>query len=376
MPTRLAPAGAPVDEPRRAATPPDETHPTGSWHALTWLAWALAAAATVQLAPSPVYVAVVIGVAALMVEVYARPGPLARAFPTLVTVGVVFALVRVLLTAATTHGGAGPVIVTLPDATLPELLGGFTVGGTVELAVVLRAAAEGFAIVGLMAVFGAFNTNASHYELVQAAPRAFYEVGLVVTVALAFVPSTVAAVHAVREADRARTGGRVVRRGRLVRLLVPIIETGMERAVSLAESMDARGFARGGPAPRDRLAGWCGAASLLALVGAFVALVGRNDPAAVACSSLGVVGLVAAVALASVGTRRARYRPRRLTRGDWLVIGISGLTPAAIVLLDLAGDTSLRWTASTPLAWPTFHLLPALALACLLAPLLPLRRPR
>src|SRR5207253_8636159 len=109
----------------------------------------------------------------------------------------------------------------------PRMLGGFRVGGTVVLPVVLQSATEGFAVVGIMAVFGAFNAVVSHYELVRAAPRAFFEPGLVLTVALAFVPSTVAAVSAVREADRARTGGRVVRRGRLVRLTVPILETGM-----------------------------------------------------------------------------------------------------------------------------------------------------
>ena len=41
-----------------------------------------------------------------------------------------------------------------------------------------------------------------------------------------------------------KAGGRVVRRGRLVRLTVPILESGLERAMALAESMDARGFAR------------------------------------------------------------------------------------------------------------------------------------
>ena len=60
--------------------------------------------------------------------------PFARAFPILVTVGVVFALVRVALTAATTHTNAGPVLFTTPDFTLPTILGGFTVGGPIERA--------------------------------------------------------------------------------------------------------------------------------------------------------------------------------------------------------------------------------------------------
>ncbi len=214
-----------------------------------WLVWALAAATCVQLAPSPVYVALVIGIASVAVSIHARPGPYARAFPLLLAVGAFFAVVRMVLTVVTTHG-VGDVLFTTPHFGLPQLLGGFTVGGTVELQVMLQSLAEGFAIVGVMGVFGAFNSVVSHSELVESTPRAFFELGLVIVVGLAFVPSTLAAIHDVREADRARTGGRVVRRGRLLRQVVPVLELGLERAVTLAESMDSRGFAARARAPR------------------------------------------------------------------------------------------------------------------------------
>jgi energy-coupling factor transport system permease protein len=329
-----------------------------------WLAWALAAGAAAQLAPSPVYVALVIAVAALVVSAYGLDTPFSRAFPTLLGVGIAFALLRTVLTVATTHGGAGPTIVTTPQFALPDALGGFAVGGSIELPILLHSAVEGFVIVGMMAVFGAFNAVVSHYELVQSAPRAFYELGLVIIVALAFVPSTIGAIHSVREADRARTGGRVVRRGRL--------ETGMERAVGLAESMDSRGFGRGRASRREELSGWCGFGSLLALGGAFVALVGRAQRAAVALGLAGAIGLAVAVLAASSQTRRVRYRARRLTRGDRVMIAVSLAAPAALALLTVAGDGSLTWSAS-PLRWPTFHVLPALAIGLLLAPLA--RRP-
>ena len=265
-----------------------------------------------------------IGIASLAVSIHARPGPYARAFPLLLAVGTLFAVVRMLLTVATTHG-VGDVLFTTPHFGLPQLLGGFTVGGSVELPIMLQSLAEGFAIVGIMGVFGAFNSVVSHSELVQSTPRAFYEVGLVVVVGLAFVPSTLSAIHDVRDADRARTGGRVVRRGRLLRQVVPVLELGLERAVTLAESMDARGFARGGASPRDRAAGWWGVASLLMLGGAFVALVGSADTVAAVLGLAGAGGLVAAILLASSGTRRVRYRPRRMRLADWLVAAAVGV---------------------------------------------------
>jgi energy-coupling factor transport system permease protein len=342
--------------------------PRPTWHAGVWLVWALAAAACIQLAPNPVYVALVIGIASLAVSIHARPGPYARAFPILLAVGVLFAVVRTVLTVATTHG-VGDVLFTTPHFGLPQLLGGFTVGGSVELPIILQSLAEGFAIVGVMGVFGAFNAVVSHSELVQSTPRAFYEVGLVVVVALAFVPSTLSSIADVRDADRARTGGRIVRRGRLVRQIVPVLELGLERAITLAESMDARGFARAGASPRDRAAGWWGVASLLMLGGSFIALIGQSDTVASILGLGGAVGLGAAILLASSGTRRARYRPRRMSAVDWCLAASTLLAPVAMATCSLVGDSSLVWFAN-PLTWPALHIAPALALLPLLAPVM------
>jgi energy-coupling factor transport system permease protein len=334
---------------------------TGSerpYHAVTWLVWALAGTTAVQVASSPVYVVIVVGIAWLMVSAYGLSGPFARAFPILLTLGVVFAFMRVALMALTTHSGLD-VLFTVPSFTLPDFLGGFTVGGSIELPVVLQAANEGLVIIGVIAVFGAFNAVTSHYELVQAAPRAFYEVGLIIVVALAFVPSTVAAV-------------RVVRRGRLLRQLVPVLECGLERAVNLAESMDSRGFAHGGASPRDKAAGWCGVGSLVALASAFVALIARSTTLAAVLGLTGVAGLLIAIRLASAGEARVRYRPRRMTRADYLVCAGSVATPVALAIISLAGDGSLSW-ATSPLHWPALHVAPVVALVGLMTPLL--RRP-
>lgn len=348
---------------------------TSPLHAATWLVWAVAAAASVQLAPSPVYVALVIVACVLVVDSHRLDATLSRAFPILVALGVAFAVLRVLLTTLTTHGGpTSDVWATVPAATLPRLLGGFTVGGTIEGQVVLQSAAQAFAVVGILAAFGAFNAVASHHELLQAAPRAFHEPGLIVTVALAFVPSTMAAVAAAREADRARTGGRVVRRGRLVRLTVPIVESGLERAMALAESMDARGFARLSRGRRDAMAGWLGLASMLALGGAFLALVGHASAWAIGTGTAGLVGLVGAVVLSSQAAPTARYRPRRITRVD-VEIGVASLlAPAGLILVDSLGNDTLTW-APYPVTFPSFSLWPALCLATLAVPaLVPLAR--
>ncbi len=195
------------------------------------------------------------------------------------------------------------------------------------------------------------------------------------TVALAFVPSTIESVGAVREADRARTGGRSIRRGRLLRSVVPVLERGMERAVALSESMDARGFGFEGSTRGDFYAGWCGLGALLALAGAFVALVGRARPAAIGLGLAGVVLLVLAAAFASGHTRdRRRYRHRRMTTADWAMAGGALAAPLILGLLGFGGEDSLTWVPS-PLRWPTFEPLVALALIPLLVPLVRTPRP-
>ena len=207
----------------------------------------------------------------------------------------------------------------------------------------LQSLAEGFAIVGIIGVFGAFNAVVSHHELRrQSHPAAFHEAGLVVDRrALAFVPvDDRRRSHDVREADRARTGGESCAAGAWSAQVVPVLETGLERAVTPGR---VDGLAGLRPRPRQaarstaRLGG--GLVALLALGGAFVALVGRGSHARGGPGRRRRLGLlVAAVALASgvdagsatdraalradrrrssLGTRRSRRRPggRRRRRG-------------------------------------------------------------
>lgn len=336
-------------------------------HALTWAAWALAALVCVQLAPSPLYVVVVVAISFLVVEVHGGRSPLARAFPVLVALSLGFVAVKIVINALTVHAGAAALF-TLPSFTVPSWLGGYPVGGSVETAVVLRAAVEGFVVVGVVAAFAAFNAVVSHYELVQMAPRAFHEPGLVVVVALAFVPSVVGAALAVREADRARTGGVVVRRGRLVRLAVPVLERGMEKALALAESMDARGFGRAAAAGSERVAAWCGVAALGALAAAFLALVGQARAVGFALGGLAAVLLVVAIAAASRASVRTRYRPRRPRAADWAVIAACVAAPAILAAIRATSPGLLVWDPAPPLRLPGFAPLAGLAFALLLAP--------
>ena len=347
-------------------TAPEQTVDRPTLHAATWIVWAAAAVVSVQLAPNVLYASLVLLTTVLVVEVHGRRTGLARAFPVFVALGASFGLLRVVLTVATTHGIGTP-IATVPHFDLPQLLGGFRVGGTIERQVLWQALADAFIIVVVIAVFGAWNAVVSHHEVLQSTPRAFHELGLVVTIALAFVPSTIAALRASRESDRARTGGAIVHRGRLVRHAVPVLESGMERAVALAESMDARGFGHRPAGRGERIAAAGTLGGLLGLGGAFVALVGGAHLAAAISGGVGLALLVVAIATASSAAKRVRYRPRRLTALDVRVMAIVVVAPLGLALLGSLGDHSLSWVP-TGTSFPPFHPLVVVALLALVAP--------
>lgn len=110
------------------------------------------------------------------------------------------------------------------------------------------ASLEGLRLAVLLAVYGAFNSVSDPYRFLKLAPRRFHEASLAAALALSIAPRTIAAVGRVREAQRLR-GIYVSHRRAIPALAVPVLATGMEEAMTLAESMEARGHGRG---PRSR----------------------------------------------------------------------------------------------------------------------------
>jgi len=343
-------------------------------HPGVWALWGVAAVVSIQVAPNPVYVAAVLGSCGAVVLARGRPGPLARAFPMLLVVGAAFALIRVVLAGLTTRGN-GPVLLTLPSAELPAIAGGFTIGGAIDGGVLARAAAEGFVILGIMAVCGAFNAVVDHHQLLRLVPRAYAEMGVALSVAIAFVPEFITAASTAAEADRARTGGVTVRRGRIRRLAGPIVERALDQAIALAESMDSRGFGRDPASSADRRATAAGVAGLLAIAAGLAVLTTGESAVAAALVAVGALVVGGGVIAASRSSKRTRHRVLKPTRRDLALALVVVAAPALLVALGIAGDGTLRWLADDT-RWPPSTALPILAIALLAAPAYTGRAPR
>jgi energy-coupling factor transport system permease protein len=185
-------------------------------HPAAWLVWATCAGLVTFATTDPFYLATVVAASWFVYAAQRIPGPTARSFRVFAIAGVVTLCIRTALVVFT----------------------------TIDPASVAYAALEGARLATLLIVFGTFNAVTDPFGVVRLAPRRFHEPALAAALALSIAPRTVAMVTRVREAQRLR-GIHVGRWRSLPSLAVPVLETGMEEALTLAESMDARGHGRG-----------------------------------------------------------------------------------------------------------------------------------
>jgi len=254
-------------------------------HPAAWLTWVTCAAGVTLTTTNPFYLLPVAAAAFVVQAACALAGPARRAFWIFVRFGVVAMVTRTAL-----------------------VLFGPVDGGSVAAALL-----EGLRLAVLLAVFGTFNGVLEPARILRLAPSRFHEPALAATLALSIAPRMIDAVAKVREAQRVR-GLTIGRLRSLPALAVPVLETGMEEAVTLAESMDSRGHGRGRrtayrPESWDAAAIAVVAASVIALV-AFAAA-GRAGTGDLAPSTFPLMwpdaspALVGAVLLLAVPAVRA-----------------------------------------------------------------------
>jgi energy-coupling factor transport system permease protein len=218
--------------------------------------------------------------------------------------------------------------------------------------------------------------------LLRFVPPAFYHAGLVLTIGLAFIPQTVLGFQEIWEAQRIR--GHQPRAARdLLPLIGPLLTTGLERAVQLAESLEARGLGyvaheqpdgRGGVTPPlppwlaqlGLLLGGLGLGSALFSLGYW----GRG-PWILALGLAGAAVLVGTLRRLTPSGQRTRYRRLGWARQDLALVGISLVGIALLGLVVALRPLALFYTPYLRLSWPLFEAWLGIAYLLLLAPLTP-----
>lgn len=302
----------------------------------------LAAAATVT--TNPLLLLIIVGVAAVTVSLRRSDHPWSRSFRLYLAFGLVIVVIRVLFRVLLGGGYGTVVLLDLPEIPLPDWVAGIRLLGPVTLESVLAGLYDGLRLATIVICVGAANSLANPKRLLKSMPPALYEIGTAIVVAVALLPQLADSLRRVRAARQLRgvPGGRL---GRLRGVVVPVMEDALERSMSLAAGMDARGYGRAGDltAAQRRTTGTL---MLTGLVGICVGTYSLLDQTAprwlVLPGLLGGVGL-AALGFWSAGRRvqRSRYRPDRWRAAE-VGVALSGAAVAVGVLGVLRGDPLLH----------------------------------
>ena len=382
------------------ACPPPLDQSGGSYHATAWVLWLLAALTTIALTQNPLYLVVAI----LMVSVnylgLSRSAPTAHQWGALLRLGLALVLLTATLNLLSVSTGDTRLftlptlrweLITLPQQ--PPLA--IQLGGPATLEGLVYGLTTGLALIGVLLTFATFNALVDHYQLLRATPRFLYQSAIVTSIAITFVPQMVAAQREIREAQALR-GHRFRGIRDLAPLFVALLAEGLERSITLAESMEARGF---GGQPLPAAPGTVGAGrskesalwawpltdrsllgkSVIALAltvlvsGAFALSYFPQKALGGATLLIGGAMLLVALWMIGQGVQRSRYRRDRWRRRDTLVAVTSTITMLVILIIWATHRSLLTFYPYPRVTWPSFNPFIGLTLSLLAAPALTAR---
>ncbi|MBN1657405.1 MAG: energy-coupling factor transporter transmembrane protein EcfT [Anaerolineae bacterium] len=338
-----------------------------SFHTGAWVAWLAAAALPAFTVRNPLYLVLILGAAGIVFAALGRRSVAGQAWGGFVRVGLFFVGVAVVFNALSVHTG-DLVLVRLPER-WP------IVGGPITGEAMIAGAVNGLGLLTILVVFATFNAVVDHYQLLRATPAFLFQAGVVLSIAITFVPQMVLSAREIREAQRIR-GHRFRGVRDLLPLVMPLLASSLERAIRLAETMEARGFGGAVEAASRRAA----IGAQIGILGALLALLAGLGLAAyrpslahwgwlLAGSGVLLLGLV--FYLQGRRVRQTRYRRQPWQVRDVAVLIASAAVVAAVVFTRLEAPGVLVYSPYPPgLLLPPFEPVTGAALVLLAMPAL------
>jgi energy-coupling factor transport system permease protein len=199
--------------------------------ARAWLIWLLATAVSTMLIRNPLYLIIVLLAVQVVAVMCGGRGTAVRF--SLWRIGLTILLFSTLFNFLFVHVGA-TVLWRWP-------LSWPYIGGAMTVEAAVFGVINGLVLLTLLATFLAFNTIVPVSDLVRLIPAAFRDLGVVLLIALTYVPETIEHWQRIREAQAIR--GHQVKGIRDFRpIFIPLLIGGLERAMALAEAMVSRGY--------------------------------------------------------------------------------------------------------------------------------------
>jgi energy-coupling factor transport system permease protein len=197
--------------------------------------------------------------------------------------------------------------------------------GAVGVQALLGGATDGLRLAAIILSIGMASSLANPRTLLKSTPSALYEIASAISVAINLAPQMISSLQRVRKARSLR--GRSKGLGSMAGTVIPVLEDAIDSSLSLAASMDSRGFGRRGNLSKALIVG-ARLSSLLAVaflsVGSFALLVGQTQTLGWVLISLGIASSFASIRINSKTQIRTRFEPVMLQVFDALLLVLSG----------------------------------------------------
>lgn len=324
-------------------------------HPWAWWGWALLIAAATSLTTNPL-VLILLATAVTLVALIRRGDSMwARglwAYYAFAAVIVVFRLLVHIVVG--TESPTATILFTLPQLTLPDWAAGINVGGPVGAEGLLAATYSALQLAVIVMCVGAANALANPRRALRSVPSALYEVSVVIVVGMTMAPQLVLSAIRVRRARRLRG------KATTASILLPVLEDAIDRSLSLAAGMEARGF---GSTRRAAGRRWSGLVMVLGsaalILGGYLLLAGGSPftaygtmhPAAPWLIAVGVLFVIGGLWLSGRQLRVTRYRPDPWRWSESLVLAAGAIVFGVTVFL-LRAEPAALLPVTSPLHWP------------------------
>lgn len=324
----------------------------------TWLVWGVAVMIPLLITRHPVLVLELLAVIATVRLVWADR--MQTGWGWIVRVAGLFVLIGIVFNALTVRTG-NQELFQLPDD-LP------LIGGPITLNAMVYGLVSGVAMLSLVLAGTSVAPGLSWTELLRVMPARFANIAVAGSISWSFLPGASRAFADIRESQAAR-GHRVRGARDIPQLVVPLLEGGLERALTMSEALEARGFGASPDNAPTRSAHpiWTVLALASVTSAAFAFALGNGTTATV---SIVIAAIVAMIALRTGGSsdRISRYREPQLSGPDGVVMAASALSLAAFAVLAVRLPDALLFNPYPNLTWPNVSALTLLVFVPLAAP--------
>jgi energy-coupling factor transport system permease protein len=207
--------------------------------------------------------------------------------------------------------------------------------GQVSFNALQSGATDGLRLAAIILAIAMATSLANPRRLLKSTPGALYEIASAISVAINLAPQLINSLQRVRRARMLR--GRSKGLGAMAGIVIPVLEDAIDGSLSLAASMDARGFGRKGQQSKTEVL-LSRLVSLLTIaliaIGSFLLLTSsENQLPAILVLFSGVVSTYFTIKLNSKASLRTRLKPEKWMLPDYVLLFLSTL----FVLLALSG---------------------------------------